>query len=243
MNEKDWELINAYHDGELDDAERRALESRLASEPLLEEALRDVSSVSAGLGALRPETPSTVSLQAGIPANKNVQPWRWLVGSTAAAAIVLAIAVGPKIFTTPSVMDIHAELLAQSFTVEAGDKRPVVADISIDAPDLASANLLPVAVRQVSDGRLTHYAGSNGCRLSYYRGTLDPDVQMSAAGNQTTIWSTADNVRHMIVATGMDQDKFDAIAAYLKLVTRQQASEQMMASLSEITGSAEKCLT
>lgn len=56
LNEKDWELVNAYHDGESGDAERRALESRLSSEPLLEEALMDVSSVSASLGALRPDT-------------------------------------------------------------------------------------------------------------------------------------------------------------------------------------------
>ena len=51
LNENDWELVNAYHDGELSDVERQAMESRLRFEPALQEALRDIASVSASLGA------------------------------------------------------------------------------------------------------------------------------------------------------------------------------------------------
>ena len=40
LNENDWELVNAYHDGELSDVERQAMESRLRFEPALQEALR-----------------------------------------------------------------------------------------------------------------------------------------------------------------------------------------------------------
>ncbi|MFG6543359.1 hypothetical protein ACGYJ7_20310, partial [Sulfitobacter sp. M22298] len=78
LNEKDWELINAYHDGELGDAERRTLELRLASEPLLEEALKDVSNVSVSLAALRPATQEISSLSPDVPANRNARPARWL---------------------------------------------------------------------------------------------------------------------------------------------------------------------
>ena len=241
LNEKDWELINAYHDGELDDVERRTLESRLASEPLIEEALRDVSSISASLGALRPDTPQISSMPPAAPANRNTRPKRWLIGGAVAAAIALALAIGPQFFEAPSAFDIHAEFAAQSFAVEAEDMRAVTVGQSVNAPDLASANLTAVAMQDVNDGHVTHYAGRNGCRLTYFRGTLSPSEQSPSAGMQVAEWSTANNMWHMIVATGMDPDKFNAIAAYLKLTTRQQANEQMMASLAETTANAAHC--
>lgn len=242
LNEKDWELINAYHDGELGDAERQALEARLASEPLLEEALRDVSSVSASLGALRPETPQISSIQPAAPANQNARPARWLFGGAVAAAIALAVAVGPQFFTAPSAFDIHADFAAQSFAVEAGDLRTVAAGQSVIAPDLASANLTAVAMQDVNNGHVTHYAGRNGCRLTYFRGAFPLGERGRATEMQVVEWSTASNMWHMIIATGMDPDKFNAIAAYLKLTTRQQDAAQMLASLTETAAGAERCL-
>ncbi|KIC36663.1 hypothetical protein RA27_21880 [Ruegeria sp. ANG-R] len=242
LNEKDWELINAYNDGELGDTERRALKARISSEPLLEEALREVSSVSASLGALRPDTQQISSMQQEAPANQITRPTRRLIGGAVAAAIALAIAVGPQFFETPSAFDIHADYAAQSFAVETGNTRAVATGQNINAPDLASANLTAVAMKAVNDGHVTHYAGRNGCRLTYFRGTFAPGEQDPSTGMQVAEWSTTNNMWHMIVATGMDLDKFDAIAAYLKVTSRQQASEQMMASLAEATTNATRCV-
>lgn len=243
LSEKDWELINAYHDGELSDAGRQELESRFLSEPALKEALRDVASVSASLGALRPEVQPTNSQQIVLAANENRRLIRWLAGGAVAAAFALAIALGPQFNAEPSVFDIHAEFAAQSFSVEDDEIQTVMVGKNVNAPDLLSANLKPVAARQMNNGSVTHYAGRNGCRLSYFRGTPVLGNQAPAAErNQVATWSTADDMRHMIIATGMDQGKFDAIAEYLKLATRQQASEQMMASLADTTASAERCL-
>ena len=242
LNEKDWELINAYHDGELGDAERRTLELRLASEPLLEEAMKHVSKVSVSLAALRPETQEISSQSPDVPANRNARPARWLIGGAVAAAIALAVAVGPQFFTAPSAFDIHADFAAQSFAVEAEDLRAVAADQSVNAPDLASANLTAVAMQELNDGHVTHYAGRNGCRLTYFRGTSSADEKRPAEMLQVAEWSTANNMWHMIVATGMDQEKFHAIAAYLKLTTRQQDADQMLASLTETAVGAERCL-
>lgn len=242
LNQKDWELINAYHDGELGDTEHRALESRLSSDPLLEEALRDVSSVSASLGALRPDIQQISSLHPEVPANQNSRPARWLIGGAVAAAIALAVAVGPQFFEAPSAIDIHADFAAQSFAIDAGAVRSVAAGQSLNAPDLAVANLTPVATRQLEDGHVAHYAGRNGCRLSYFRGTFDPMKQNPTSDLQVAAWSSPNTVWHMIVATGMDQEKFDAIAAYLKLTTRLHSSDQMMASLAETTANADRCI-
>lgn len=242
LNEKDWELINAYHDGELGDAERRTLESRLASEPLLEEALRDVSNVSASLGALRPATKLISSVQPETPANRNTRPTRWLLGGAVAALIALAVAVGPQFFELPSAFDIHADLATQSFAIETGDMRAVAVGQVFDAPDLAGANLTAVAMRDLDDGLVVHYAGRNACRLSYFRRAAAPAEQALSTEHQVAAWSTSNHVWHIIVATGMDQDKFNAIAAYLKLATRQQDADQVLASLTETAAGAERCL-
>lgn len=242
LDEKDWELVNAYHDGELGDAERRAFGSRLASEPLLAEALRDVSSVSASLGALRPDALQRSPTPPRAPANRNTQPKRWLIGGAVAAAVALAVAVGPQVFKAPSAFDMHADLAAHSFAVEPGDMRTIAIAQSVNAPDLAGANLTAVAMQDMDDGHVTHYAGRNGCRLTYFRGAHFSGKQSPSAEMQVAEWSTTDNIRHMIVATGMDQDKFNAIAAYLMLTTRDQANEQMMASLAETTATAARCV-
>ena len=241
LDEKDWELVNAYHDGELGDAERRALESRLGSEPLLQEALREVSRVSASLGALRPDAQQNAPIPPTAAANRNMRP-RWLVGGSVAAAIALAVAVGPQLVKTPSAYDIHADFAAHSFAVEPGQMHAVAAGQSETAPDLAGANLTAVAMQDENNGHVTHYAGQNGCRLTYFRGTRFSGKQGPSAEMQIAEWSTPNNRRHMIVATGMDQDKFNAIAAYLMLTTRDQANEQMMASLAETTATAARCV-
>ncbi|MEO0918528.1 MAG: hypothetical protein AAFY31_16345 [Pseudomonadota bacterium] len=242
LNERDWELVNAYHDGELGDAERQALERRLPSEPALEEALRNLAGISASLGALRPDTQQASSQQLAMPANQNWRPVKWLIGGAAAAAIALAVTFGQQLSAKPSAFDIHADLAAQAFSIAGGDVRLVAAGESQDIPDLASANLTPVATRQVKNGHVTHYAGRNGCRLSYFRGTFSAGGQAQSLENQVAAWSTTGDMTYMIVATGMDQAKFDAIAAYLKLTTQQQASDQLMASLAETTANADRCV-
>ncbi|MGK7729569.1 hypothetical protein ACSQ8B_26555 [Marinovum sp. F03] len=120
LNENDWELVNAYHDGELSDVERQAMESRLRFEPALQEALRDVASVSASLGALRPETGPSPSEQVAEAANQNRWPTRWLVGGAVAAAIALAVGLGPQFTSEPSVFDVHTELAGQPFAIDVG---------------------------------------------------------------------------------------------------------------------------
>ena len=242
LNERDWELVNAYHDGELEPAEAQRLEGRLASEPALSEALKSLREVSASLGALRPAPlPAPAPAPPAEAGNDNWRPARWLAGGAAAAALAFAVALGPDLVAKPSVFDIHADLVGQSFSVDNTDLRLTATETAPAAPDLASANLTPVSFRVIKGGSVTHYAGRNGCRLSYFRGAFPISDEDLAEGNQLATWTTGSDLRHMIVATGMDPAKFDAIAAYLKLVTRQQASEAIMASLSAATATAARC--
>ena len=90
MNEHDWMLVNAYHDGELSAEEMRALEVRFASEPALTAALKGVQAVAQSLSALRPELVQSAAIPQTRPSNKNWHPRRWLSGGAVAAALALA---------------------------------------------------------------------------------------------------------------------------------------------------------
>lgn len=242
LSDRDWERINAFHDGELNDAEMREMAARIEADPALAEALREVRSVSASLRALRPALDGLASGQQTTHANDNWRPFRWLAGGAIAGVITIAVVFGPKLVSEPTAFDIHAELTGEPFAIEGSDLLPAAAVRAADAPDLSAAALTPVSLRTWDGGQAVYYAGRNGCRLTYFRGEFRLDVDGSGTGGQVASWSTADNVRHAIVATGMDQGKFDAIASYLKLLTRQRASEQMMAALADTTASAERCV-
>lgn len=240
LNKTDWELINTFHDAEMSTQERKTVEARIQTEPELAEALREVAAVSSSLSALRPSMPTTPILAQTAPANKNDRRKKWLWGGAAAAVLALAMMLNPASHRQLSVLDIHAEFAAQRFFVSADEFRTVTSVGGVEAPDLTGANLTPVAMRSLESGDVTHYSGRNGCRLSYFRGSFDFGKIGLKSEYQVANWKTSDVV-HMIIATGMDQHKFDAIAEYLKLLSRQQVKDQMVASLIDTTANAERC--
>ena len=245
MNEladSDWTLINAYHDGELGQAEARDLESRMARDPALVRALNQVRHVSASLAALRPESRAEVFRRDFAAANARRFPRRWLAGAAAAAAVAVAIVFGSGFLAEPTPIRIHAAFMDQSFAVGDRDLRTIAGKDPWGVPDLSGANLVPVAVASFEAGQVTHYAGRNGCRLSYFRGSFRNGDDDRAAGQQVASWTTNADLRHMVVATGMDRARFDAVVAYLQQVTRQGATESVLASLTQATRNASACL-
>lgn len=243
LSTKDWELVNAYHDGELAAEDARLLEMRLQAEPALASALESVSAVSGSLGALRPEFVKTsFVLTASTPDQSRRHPVRWMAGAALAASLAAAMFLGADLFKEPTLYDLHRDLAGESFSVDAADARLIASTGGAGAPDLGGANLTPVAFKVLEGGRVTHYSGRNGCRLSYFQG--DPAFHDGTVPNnaQSATWTTSPDVRHTIVATGMDPNRFDAIAAYLKMTTKRQSSEEVVASLSEATTSSVPCV-
>lgn len=239
LKNRDWELVNAYHDGALGPAEARKLEDRIRTEPALQVALQNVADISRSLGALRP--PAAQDARRGSPgaANDNARPAWWLAGG-AAAMLVLGVALA-TLSGAPSALKIHTELARQSATADPSALWRVGSRRTDASPDLSGANLVPVAFRQTRGASVTHYLGPNGCRLSYFHG---PHAQPHAAlpgQAQVAAWRTGD-VFHMIVSTGMDRAKFDAIAAYLKLMTGQQTDRRVPAMLAAATAAAGPCV-
>lgn len=60
ISDQDWEIVNAYHDGELDSDGASDFEARLRSEPELAAALEQVRGVSRSLVQLRPQIQNNV---------------------------------------------------------------------------------------------------------------------------------------------------------------------------------------
>ncbi len=242
LSEKDWELVNAYHDGELGDKKRRILEERLSSEPLLKRALNDVAGMSASLRSLRPATQVMPNVHATSTMNRNWLPSKWVLGSVLAASIAFTIIFSSGNIGSPSALDIHTEFADQNFAVIADDIRTVVTTVDIETPDLLNANLTAVAIRSLKNGSAVHYAGHNGCRLTYFRNAFDVEDTVQSADGQVAKWSTNDGIHHIIVASGMDQAKFDAIASFLMLTTQQKSAEDLMAAVSNATTAATPCV-
>ena len=148
LNDKDWEQVNAYHDGELCAADMRAFEGRPASEPALAAALEDVRNVSVSLAALRPDLVHSESMPETSAANSSWHPRRWLAGGAVAAGIALAVVFGPAFVAPPTAFDIHAELAAEMYDVETADLRPAAVDHhGVDADRLQQHDILREAGR------------------------------------------------------------------------------------------------
>ncbi|MBZ8119550.1 hypothetical protein KUD11_12945 [Roseovarius sp. LXJ103] len=238
LSDEDWERVNAFHDGALTPPEAQAFDQRLAAEPALAAALAEVAGLSRSLAVLRP---AIVAEPVSPPPPTALPTRRWWIGGALAACLALAVGLALPQRGPASLLDIHHAYLAQEFDVTRSAAFYVGTTPSAVQPDLTGGNLTPVALRTIPDGTVAHYAGRNGCRLSYFRGkgTLGLPAQ---AAVQASVWTTRDGVQHALVASGMDVPKFDAIASYLHQVTRQRAIDHLYAAMTDATRNASPCV-
>ena len=118
---------------------------------------------------------------------------------------------------------------------------PVAVSIAADWPDLESANLTTVAVRDLPDGAAAYYVGQNGCRLSYFR-MRKAGALPTQDGIQATAWSTSDGTYHLVVATGMDAGKFEAIGTYLRQIALRMSAPSVVAAVRSAAQAAGPCV-
>ncbi|MEO0774783.1 MAG: hypothetical protein AAFZ04_16565 [Pseudomonadota bacterium] len=232
ISEDDWDAVNAFHDGEMPGKDRAAFEARLRQEPALAQALEDVQGLSRGLGALKPRTavPDTAPTRSGL----------WF-GAIAASLALLAVALWSLQDRSPGLLDLHHALEGQGFYVATEDIRNVGLARDFGVHDLTGANLAPVAAHDIADGQLAHYAGVNGCRLTYFR-LSGPAELPPGASARAVAWTTDDGAHHAIIATGMDLQKFDAIATYLQHLTHDLSKTRVYASMAQATQDAAPCV-
>ncbi len=236
LSDEDWERVNAFHDGALGKTEAQAFTARINAEPDLAAALSEVATLSRSLTALRP-----VIENAPVEPSAVAPVRRWWIGAGLAACLALAAVSTLPERGPASFMDIHRSFLAQDFDVTRNAAFYVRTTPSAEQPDLTGGNLTPVALRTIPDGTVAHYAGRNGCRLSYFRGHGTMSMPSQAAV-QASVWTTRDGMQHALVASGMDVPKFDAIATYLHQLTRQSAVNDLYAAMTVATRNASPCV-
>lgn len=251
LSDTDWEALSAYHDGEMSAKARADLEARLAQEPALAEALAEITELGDGLRRLHPLA-ATEETAPAPAANLPRPPARLLrIGGSVmalAACLALAIAIGSALHDSPPLpRALHQELSAidlstTELSVAGPDADPQITPAALGAwPDLGAARLTHVALRDIPGGAVAHYSGVNGCRLSYFRTRETPDLS-GPDQDGTARWQTADGQHHLLLATGMDTARFDAIAAYLEHLSRGAAAQSQLAALSDKTRAATPCL-
>ncbi len=234
LSEQDWLLVNGYHDGELPEPQRASFEERLRREPALAEALAGLRELSRGLGALRaPAAPPPPA------ANAPRAHWRWLAAGALAAALAVAVLLPALRPGDNSAMALHAAFVAQDFAVDESMLSPAATVRTAGLPDLGAARLALVASREIEGGTAAHYAGVNGCRLTFFD-TAEPVALSAAEDVRTAAWQN-DTRYFAIVAGGMDRDRFHAITTYLMQLTQQGRETDTRLALLDATRKATSC--
>jgi hypothetical protein len=232
----DWELLNAYSDGELSPDDANALEKRILTDPDLADALKQIENVSHALQTLRPDAP----LDAIPP---KVATWRSRNSFIAmAASVALVIFFAGQLFLTSdrplSPTDLHQAFLQQSFTDSAPST--VLANTSSDLPDLTGANLTLVAETNDDASRALHYAGRNGCRLTLTINTGNAPVVKAEANLLLASWSIS-AVHYTLLSTGMDANRFAAISKFVRVFFEQKDRPDTVVAMRDATRNAVPC--
>ena len=239
MTDQDWELASAYCDDELDASERATFEARLQNDPMLRKVLDDIQMVSDALSAMKPKAvPNAPVTQP--PANRNWRPLA-LCASVALAAVLTAgiFLFKPEAPKTPLAW--HSSFVTQSYQVpEPGMIQNVQHGSAAGLFDLEVANLFLVDQKELPDDQLAaHYSGRNGCRLTVLSGINLPNIEPS---DETRIgaWEVGEQ-GYAVIATGMDERRFDAIENLLRQMTRSASQPSTVLAAKMASDNAAPC--
>jgi hypothetical protein len=248
LSETDWELINAYADGELSADDKLEISRRLTHDAVLATALAEVHATKAALSMIRPaEEPAP-------PARTKFEVRRLALAASLAAAVALGVfyqfgSVGEDWRDAPA--DVHAALSANTYALPERGVMPVVSTARIgdlEVFDLSSSRLTMVDVltarRNNRDVVAMHYRGRRGCRLTVVALEAlqdDPSQLPARHGGLGARWSVG-RAHFYVLASGMDRDRFDTIVAYAKAEShRLDRGDMLELAMRDATDKAQPC--
>jgi anti-sigma factor RsiW len=248
VSETDWELINAYADGELSAGDRESIARRLTHDAALSAALAEVQTAKAALSLMRPKE------QPAAPAARGL----WLRRGAIAASLAAAIALGAVYQFgqagrdwRDAPMELHDAFSANSYVLPESAALPVISTARIGdvtAFDLSSSRLTLVDVQSSRQSErdvvAMHYRGRNGCRLTVVAletAKGDPETLPARHDGLGARWSIG-GVHYYVLASGMDRNRFDAIAAFAKAESeRMNRADDLRLALLSATEQARPC--
>ncbi len=219
-----WQELNAYADGELAAEPRARLEAALAADPDLRETLERIYAVKQGLAAERPAAKSEAA------AADWKRPAMALAACGIAALLVIAsfLPFNPALSWQEKLVAAHSGLSEETFVVEQNRPLPVVSSRRLNdfaVPDLRASRLYLVEARTVHDEAteqlVMHYRGMRGCALTI--AAIAPIAEdgevVAAASDDATLFAgwRFGKLGFAVIADGMDEARFQAIATYVKV--------------------------
>ena len=231
LDEKRWQQVNAYVDGELDPAMAADVAAAVANDRALAGAVAAISRLKAA-AAEGLETPA-ISLE--MPR----RPWRRIA---LAASVVLGIGLVAAVSLQrgedgPGSLARLGERHASWAAAESPDTGDSLAGVTLaglaqlgfaaEIPDLSEAGLLLAQVsvvggRDADGGLQVRYLGSRGCRVSLFveRASGEGAVGRRDVGSvYAASWLVRD-LRYTLMASGMHEPRFGTIAAAAEAATR-----------------------
>ena len=231
LTEKDLAHLNALADGELGGNALTTLNQRLEAEPHLKAAYEEIREVKRKLGSLSFERDGRGT--AG-PKASGLPHWRTLAiaASVVGLAVVATLIAGDYAGRSNPMrrpVDWHHQLSAGDYVVNR-DHAPQFVSFGtasdFQVPDLSGAMLFLVELRTTGEARdnsgaVLHYRGLGGCRLTLWVGRVgDWPERWPGAASRTALrhWRIGDG-SYALVASGMDLQRFAAIADYVEALT------------------------
>lgn len=242
----DWDLLNAYADNELSEAEREIFDQRLNSEPELKAQLDDINYVKGAMALLNVPQVANENQKVFAFPQKSKSFKKWAMAASVALCVLGASALYygsmNKSFEEAAIEN-HQSLSEKNYVVDVSSVQSITwgtSHFGLMAPDLSGARLYLVDV-QIDANRLgeqitMHYRGLRGCSLSVVALNLKEDraEEISFKSSEYLNYKWQDKGFQFIVLTkGMNAKRFQTVSFYAQNMLRQQLhdGEEQFASL------------
>lgn len=274
MNDRDWELANAYADDELGSEQRASFERRLEEDAALRDAVATVMILKTGVQAMKEhEAPGACNRSADLVSDidpgmrpSDAEPRRPLAArrvrmaiSFAAALALFVVAGAAYQFVTETEgswetrsVAVHDSMSAKPFAIQERDAVEFVSArgfSGMPVPDLRPSSLFYAGMDAAPDHLALHYRGRNGCSLTLMAMT-GPAIHETADGmpansaNQHLFrtW-VGDPYRYVVIAQGMDRERFETIADFIRsdLRLKRDAVDQLRVAMADAYRQSAPC--
>lgn len=251
MTATDFEMLNAYVDGELSADAAVLVETRIASDAALAQQV-------AVLGRMKRQVAAMGSEYVVFQAPRRNGGGRAAAIAAAAAVLCLvflggwlgALAFEGRTKAAPGGETAQALALHDDWSARLVETGAPAVDIrSFEVPALGAAGLSLVSLRSdaMLDGRLAvqaGYLGRHGCRLSLFRledSGKAQSLDIVTDGNASSATWADGSFRYALVARRLDRARFAVVADALQAMTSRPGSSAPQEVVAQLEGAHQPC--
>lgn len=250
-----WDTLNAFVDGEAPKETADDVDNLMAREESIACDVATLKTLKARLAKCQIEDLFHVSENdvSTTAANANSTATKRLAMAASAATLAIGavwFAYADRPGNGPQgLVAWHEALSNNSYVVDQSDagylQNVTIGTTVLGIPDLRASNLYFVDMQVIDETAETsryalHYSGLSGCRLTVWIGLNTQDTTPADVPNARR-WSVG-QMSFGIIATKMDVDRFQSVAAYVESATTQMArNAELWAAMDEAYRTANQC--